>query len=201
MANRDLGTITGIEPGKMTVRLDGKTERTISFDPDKVPSLDHGYAVTSHSSQVLTERRVIVNIDTEASRNLSNSRLAYVAISRAEQDARIYTNAAANLGQKLAAVPAESADRAGPRDGKRLPRKARSRRKQAPLTTREQRSDYEYTTPEDRLKAVARDYSAQKDRAVVLAPDAAERKEVTQLIRAELQSQGKLPKAARFLCW
>ena len=58
--------------------------------------------MTSHSSQGLTERRVIVNIDTEASRNLVNSRLAYVAVSRAETDARIYTNDATNLGKKLA---------------------------------------------------------------------------------------------------
>ncbi|MGI4828532.1 MAG: hypothetical protein ACRYFU_10140 [Janthinobacterium lividum] len=76
VANRDLGTITGIEPGNMTVRLAGKTERTIVFDPDRLRSLDYGYAVTSHSSQGLTERRVIVNMDTEAHRNLINTRLA-----------------------------------------------------------------------------------------------------------------------------
>ena len=63
---------------------------------------DHGYAVTSHSSQGLTEGRVIANIDTESSRSLINSRLAYVAVSRASDDARIYTNNAETLGARLA---------------------------------------------------------------------------------------------------
>ncbi len=83
VANRDLGTITSMEPGKLTVRLDGKDERTISFDPAKMRGSDHGYAVTSHSSQGLTAGRVIANIDTDSSRNLINTRLAYVALSLA----------------------------------------------------------------------------------------------------------------------
>ncbi len=33
IANRDLGTITGIEPDRLTVRLDGREPRTVSFDP------------------------------------------------------------------------------------------------------------------------------------------------------------------------
>ena len=201
VANRDLGTITGIEPGKMTVRLDGKRERTISFDPNKVRSLDHGYAVTSHSSQGLTERRVIANMDTEANRNLVNTRLAYVALSRAANEVRIYTNDAVNLGKKLASdITKTAAVEFRPKTQTEQTREAvknfrerpAAEAKQAPLASREQRIVHEYATPEDRLKAVAKEYSAQKDRAVVLAPDAAERKQVTQLIRVELQSQGKL---------
>ena len=63
---------------------------------------DHGYAVTSHVSQGLTEGRVIANIDTDSARSLINTRLAYVAVSRAEHDARIYTNDADGLGARLA---------------------------------------------------------------------------------------------------
>ena len=33
VSNRDLGTITKIEPAKITVRMDGKDERTVCFDP------------------------------------------------------------------------------------------------------------------------------------------------------------------------
>lgn len=33
VANRDLGTITKLEPDRITVKLDGKDERTVSFDP------------------------------------------------------------------------------------------------------------------------------------------------------------------------
>ena len=100
--NRDLGIITKLETGQVTVQLDGKTERTVQFDPVKMRHLDHGYAVTSHVSQSLTEGRVIANIDTDLSRYLINTRLAYVAVSRAEHDARIYTNDAEGLGARLA---------------------------------------------------------------------------------------------------
>ena len=198
VANRDLGTITAIQPGKMTVRLDGKTERTISFDPDKVRSLDYGYAVTSHSSQGLTERRVIANMDTEAHRNLINTRLAYVALSRAAQEVRIYTNDAVNLGKKLATDISKTAaldfrqkgqteqTREAVRD---LKEKPPAEGKEA---LKEQRKAYEYATPQDRLQAVAKEYTAQKDRAVALAPDAGERRELTQLIRDELKNKGRL---------
>ncbi len=62
---------------------------------------DHGYAVTSHSSQGLTAERVLVNMDTEAHPELINSRFAYVSVSRASHDAHIYTNDAASLGDNL----------------------------------------------------------------------------------------------------
>jgi hypothetical protein len=62
---------------------------------------DHGYAVTSHSSQGLTTDRVLVNMDTTVHPELINTRFAYVSISRASQDARIYTNDAGNLGERL----------------------------------------------------------------------------------------------------
>jgi ATP-dependent exoDNAse (exonuclease V) alpha subunit len=87
---------------RISVKMDGKTERVVMFDPQKFRQFDHGYAVTSHSSQGLTAGRVLVNIDTDSSRSLINDRLAYVAISRASDDARIYTNNAETLGERLA---------------------------------------------------------------------------------------------------
>lgn len=62
---------------------------------------DHGYAVTSHSSQGITAERVLVNMDTKAHPELINTRFAYVAVSRASQDAQIYTNDAGALGHRL----------------------------------------------------------------------------------------------------
>jgi conjugative relaxase-like TrwC/TraI family protein len=109
VANRDLGTVTAIEDGKMTVRLDGKTQRTVTFNTAEFRQFDHGYAVTSHSSQGLTAGRVLANIDTDSSRNLINNRLAYVAISRASDDARVYTNNVETLGERLASEITKSA--------------------------------------------------------------------------------------------
>ena len=98
-ANRDMGTITKMEPRTALPSLwMGRRKRSVSFDPREFRQFDHGYAVTSHSAQGLTTGRVIANIDTDSSRSLINTRLAYVAISRASEDARIYTKQRRNSG-------------------------------------------------------------------------------------------------------
>jgi ATP-dependent exoDNAse (exonuclease V) alpha subunit len=62
---------------------------------------DHGYAVTSHSSQGLTSERVLVNMDTEVHPELINARFAYVSVSRASHDAQVFTNDASTLAESL----------------------------------------------------------------------------------------------------
>lgn len=102
VANRDLGTIQHIgEDGKISIRMDGAKGRIVRFDANGMRHLDHGYAVTSHSSQGLTSERVIVNMDTEVHPELISSRFAYVSVSRASHDAQIYTNNAASLAGSL----------------------------------------------------------------------------------------------------
>lgn len=102
IANRDLGTIQHIdENGKISVRMDGTTNRIVRFDANQIRHFDHGYAVTSHSSQGLTSERVLVNMDTEVHPELMSKRFAYVSVSRASHDAQIYTNNAASLAERL----------------------------------------------------------------------------------------------------
>ncbi|HEY4381395.1 MAG TPA: MobF family relaxase [Acidobacteriaceae bacterium] len=102
IANRHLGTLQQIDSdGKMTVRMDGDKQKTVTFDPRDMRHFDHGYAVTSHSSQGLTAERVLVNMDTEAHPELMNRRLAYVSVSRASHDAQIFTNNAGTLAETL----------------------------------------------------------------------------------------------------
>jgi hypothetical protein len=101
VSNRDLGTIDRIDGKQIDVKMDGEKERTVSFDSAKMRHFDHGYAVTSHSSQGLTTDRVLVNMDTTVHPELINTRFAYVSVSRASQDARIYTNDAGTLGERL----------------------------------------------------------------------------------------------------
>jgi ATP-dependent exoDNAse (exonuclease V) alpha subunit len=101
VANRDLGTVVGLEQGKMAVRMDSKPLRLVTFDTSEFRQFDHGYAVTSHSSQGLTAGRVLVHIDTETSRSLINARLAYVSLSRASDDARVLSNDASTLAERL----------------------------------------------------------------------------------------------------
>jgi hypothetical protein len=101
IANRDLGTVESIgRDGTMQLRLDD--ERRVDFNPQHHPHLDHGYAVTSYSSQGQTAERVLVNVDTElAAKDLLNSRMAYVSISRGQWDAQIFTDNREKLPQAL----------------------------------------------------------------------------------------------------
>ena len=102
VANRDLGTVQKIEAnGTLTIRMDGGKDKTVTFDPTEMRHFDHGYAVTSHSSQGLTSERVLVNMDTNVHPELINDRFAYVSVSRASRDAQIFTNSASTLTASL----------------------------------------------------------------------------------------------------
>ena len=92
VANRELGAIAGIgESGRLSLQMD--SGRSLQIDPNKHPHLDYGYAMTSHSSQGQTANRVLIHVDTElASKDLLNSRMAYVSVSRGAHDARIFTD-------------------------------------------------------------------------------------------------------------
>src|SRR3984957_16433668 len=101
VANRELGTIENIDgDGRLSLKIEGG--RMVELDPHKHRHLDHGYAMTSHSSQGQTADRVLIHVDTElGAKDLLNSRMAYVAVSRGRYDAQIYTNNAQTLGQEL----------------------------------------------------------------------------------------------------
>jgi ATP-dependent exoDNAse (exonuclease V) alpha subunit len=101
LANRELGTVETIgQDGRMSLKMDGGRE--VEIDPARHPHLDHGYAVTSHSSQGQTADRVLIHADTElGAKDLLNNRMAYVAVSRGAYDAQIFTNDREKLGAAL----------------------------------------------------------------------------------------------------
>jgi ATP-dependent exoDNAse (exonuclease V) alpha subunit len=85
VANRDLAVIESIAPdGRISARLDNNRQSRIQRQEHR--HFDHGYAVTSHSSQGLTAERVLVNADTGVHPDLLNSRFGYVSISRASHE-------------------------------------------------------------------------------------------------------------------
>ena len=188
IANRDMGTITRMEPHRLTVLMEGKEQRSVSFNPAEFRQFDHGYAVTSHSSQGLTADRVIADIDTESSRSLINNRLAYVAISRASEDARIYTNDAATLGQRLATDVTKTA--AVDFTSKSEPPVTQEVSKLRSIAV------HEYNNPDSRLAAVASEYASRPERSIIVASDWRERVELTHLVRADLYAQGELGRNA-----
>ena len=101
VANRHLGKIESIgNDGRLRLKMDGG--RSVELDPRQHPHLDHGYAMTSHSSQGQTADRVLIHVDSElGAKDLLNSRMAYVSVSRGSYDAQIYTNNAQAIGQEL----------------------------------------------------------------------------------------------------
>jgi hypothetical protein len=102
VANRDLAMIESIAPDhQVTARLDDN--RQIEFSAGDHRHFDHGYAVTSHSSQGLTADRVLVHADTSVHPDLLNSRFGYVSISRASHEATLFTDDIAKLGPQLGA--------------------------------------------------------------------------------------------------
>jgi len=101
-ANRELAVIESVaSDGLIAARLDD--DRRVQFDAKQHPHFDHGYAVTSHSSQGLTAERVLVNADTGVHPDLLNSRFGYVSISRASHEATLYTDDMTRLNPQLGA--------------------------------------------------------------------------------------------------
>jgi conjugative relaxase-like TrwC/TraI family protein len=102
VANRDLAAIESIAPdGRISARLD--SNRQVEFNATEHRHFDHGYAVTSHSSQGLTAERVLVNADTGVHPDLLNSRFGYVSISRASHEATLFTDDMTKLSPQLSA--------------------------------------------------------------------------------------------------
>lgn len=100
VANRDLGTVEQVNAnGDLRIRMD--SGREVQFNIREHPHIDHGYAVTSHSSQGQTAQRVLIHVDTDKSELLVNNRFAYVSVSRAQHDAQIYTNNVDKLPRSL----------------------------------------------------------------------------------------------------
>jgi len=102
VANRDLAVIQSIAPdGRIGARLDG--DRLIEFNAAEHRHFDHGYAVTSHGAQGITVERVLIHADTGVHPDLLNSRFGYVSVSRASQEAILFTDDATKLSSQLAA--------------------------------------------------------------------------------------------------
>lgn len=98
VANKQRGTITRIDHGTIELAMDNGKKVTVTPGQQH---LDHGYAVTSHSSQSLTEDRCLMDVDTTLSAALVNHRMAYVAGSRSRYDLQVFTDSAAKLPQAL----------------------------------------------------------------------------------------------------
>ena len=77
--------------------IDGK--RRVELPADKPLHLDHAYATTVHASQGTTAERVFIDASTKSRTTAQD--VYYVAISRAQHEARVYTDDAAKLPRAI----------------------------------------------------------------------------------------------------
>jgi hypothetical protein len=99
LANGDRFTVAAVTPATVTLD-DGR--RRVELPADRPLHLDHAYATTIHSSQGTTADRVLINAATKSRTTAKD--VYYVAISRAQHEARIYTD---DLGKLSIAVERE----------------------------------------------------------------------------------------------
>jgi conjugative relaxase-like TrwC/TraI family protein len=92
LANGDRFTVAAVTEKAVTL-VDAR--RQVELPADLPLHLDHAYATTIHSSQGTTADRVLIDAATK-SRTIGQD-VYYVAISRAQHEARIYTDDAAKL--------------------------------------------------------------------------------------------------------
>lgn len=96
---RVAGVIGGTVKLESVEQRDGRPARALELPVNKPLHLEHAYASTVHSSQGLSNDRVLIALDTKSRTTSMN--LYYVAISRARQEARVYTN---NRGELPSAI-------------------------------------------------------------------------------------------------
>ncbi len=143
VANRELGTIERITEGRMSLRMD--SGRSVQVDPARHPHLDHGYDLTSHSSQGQTAERVLVHVDTELARKICSTTAWPMLLSRTERTMR------SSLPMTARSCP--------PRWAMRSPARAPTRRStspSSPFSHRSRRSRRSTNTATDGTRPVGR---------------------------------------------
>jgi hypothetical protein len=85
----------------VTTRLDNN--RQIEFNANDHRHFDHGYAVPVPAPRASPPNEPWTHADTRVHPDLLNSRFAYVSISRASQEATVFTDDITKLGPQLGA--------------------------------------------------------------------------------------------------
>ncbi|WP_080932681.1 MobF family relaxase [Xanthomonas albilineans] len=97
---RVAGVVGGIIKLESFEQKDGRPAKVIELPANKPLHMEYSYASTIHSAQGLTNQRALIEIDTKSRTTSMN--LYYVAISRAREEARVYTNNRGGLPQAIA---------------------------------------------------------------------------------------------------
>lgn len=90
VANGERATVLECKPQHNQLELVFEDGRRLSLDISKPLAMDHGYCSTVYSSQGKTCREVLIEADAHSA--TSNQQAFYVAISRAQERAQIFTD-------------------------------------------------------------------------------------------------------------
>lgn len=104
LANGERYTVSKADAASVTI-TDGK--RDIVFPTTRPIHIDHAYATTVHSSQGLTEDRVLIDAKTTSKTTAQD--VYYVAISRARYIATVFTENAGKLPAAVARISTKTA--------------------------------------------------------------------------------------------
>lgn len=144
LATGDRFTVVAVSPESVTLRDD---RRTITLSSHEPLHLDYAHTSTVHAAQGLTARRVM--IDASAYSRTTASDVFYVGISRAREDARVYTDDTKKLSEALGRETTKHAAL----DIKRDPVAARLYAQQIKGVHRSTRSSDGRSTPEQSKQA------------------------------------------------
>lgn len=105
--NGDRAKVTSIDAEHQKITLTKTDGQSITLDSSKPLHLDHGYCSTVHSAQGQTAQRVL--IDADAYSAATNESGYYVAISRAREEVKIYTDDKSMLPESISRESTKSA--------------------------------------------------------------------------------------------
>ena len=105
--NGDRASVASIGAGHQKITLTKADGQSITLDSSKPLHLDHGYCSTVHSAQGQTAQRVL--IDADAYSAATNESGYYVAISRARESVKIYTDDKSMLPESISRESTKSA--------------------------------------------------------------------------------------------
>ncbi|VBB08459.1 trwc relaxase [Lucifera butyrica] len=86
--NGQVGFIKEMREDMLSVDSNGTT---LDIDMNQYNKIDHGYAMTTHKAQGITEDRAIINLDS-AQKQLNSRNSYYVDISRARHEVKLFTD-------------------------------------------------------------------------------------------------------------
>lgn len=107
LVNGERATVSDLDAERQTLTLIKADGSQVTLDASRSLHLDHGYASTVHAAQGQTADRVLIEADTRSA--TANESSYYVAISRARDEVKLYTDDKQALPDSMSRADQKSA--------------------------------------------------------------------------------------------